>query len=217
MFSSWTNIRRNKPGAKLFRERGLREKSAADTLGLFEWRMRADVFQSFPRRKFCQSASDPPRTDADCRGINLVCRVRGGFRIGNFHSAKNKICRIPRRRQSDPLAPTRTQADSIGVRRGIVPPPRLPNVETLLLIMYTGSHLKLFTVISCNTSPYILGTLSSPYILCHVLPKWTQINSWKIIPVLKLHKKRYSRVLPVYPQLLAVHICFSNIMIFSGL
>ena len=120
-----------KPGAKLFRggivrKRGLREKSAAGTLGLFEWRMRADVFQSFPRRKFRQSASDPPRTDADCRGINLVRRVRGGFRVGNFYSAKNKICRIPRRRQSDPLAPIRTQADSIGVRRGIVPPPRLP-------------------------------------------------------------------------------------------
>ena len=125
---SWTNFRRNKPGAKLFRggivrKRGLREKSAAGTLGLFEWRMRADVFQSFPRRKFRQSASDPPRTDADCRGINLVRRVRGGFRVGNFYSAKNKICRIPRRRQSDPLAPIRTQADSIGVRRGIVPPP----------------------------------------------------------------------------------------------
>ena len=44
----------------------------------------------------------------------------------NFYSAKNKICRIPRRRQSHPLAPTRTQVDSIGVRRGIVPPPRLP-------------------------------------------------------------------------------------------
>ena len=131
VFSSWTYFRRNKPGAKLFRggivrKRGLREKSAAGTLGLFEWRMRADVFQSFPRRKFRQSASDPPRTDADCRGINLVRRVRGGFRVGNFYSAKNKICRIPRRRQSDPLAPIRTQADSIGVRRGIVPPPRLP-------------------------------------------------------------------------------------------
>ena len=88
--------------------------------------MRADVFQSFPRRKFRQSASDPPRTDADCRGINLVRRVRGGVRGGNFYSAKNKICRIPRRRQSDPLAPIRTQADSIGVRSGIVPPPRLP-------------------------------------------------------------------------------------------
>ena len=92
--------------------------------------MRADVFQSFPRRKFRQSASDPPRTDADCRGINLVRRVRGGFRVGNFYSAKNKICRIPRRRQSDPLAPIRTQADSIGVRRGIVPPPRLPQART---------------------------------------------------------------------------------------
>ena len=32
----------------------------------------------------------------------------------------------PRRRQSDPLGPTRTQTDLIGVRRGIVPPPRLP-------------------------------------------------------------------------------------------
>ena len=110
----------------IVRKGGLRKKSAAGTLGLFEWRMRADVFQSFPRRKFRQSASDPPRTDADCRGINLVRRVRGGFRVGNFYSAKNKICRIPRRRQSDPLAPIRTQADSIGVRRGIVPPPRLP-------------------------------------------------------------------------------------------
>ena len=131
VFSSWTNFRRNKPGAKFFRggivrKRGLREKSAAGTLGLFEWQMRADVFQSFPRRKFRQSASDPPRTDADCRGINLVRRVCGGVRGGNFYSAKNKICRIPRRRQSDPLAPIRTQADSIGVRRGIVPPPRLP-------------------------------------------------------------------------------------------
>ena len=128
------------PGAKLFRggtvrkrglrEKsvgGLREKSVAGTLGLFEWRMRADVFQSFPRRKFRQSASDPPRTATDCRGINLVRQVRGGFRVGNFYSAKNKICRIPRRRQSDLLAPIpRTQADSIGVRRGIVPPPRLP-------------------------------------------------------------------------------------------
>ena len=110
----------------IVRKRGLGEKSAAGTLGLFEWRMRADVFQSFPRRKFRQSASDPPRTDADCRRINLVRRVRGGFRVGNFYSAKNKICRIPRRRQSDPLAPIQTQADSIGVRRGIVPPPRLP-------------------------------------------------------------------------------------------
>ena len=116
----------------IVRKGGLREKSAAGTLGLFEWRMRADVFQSFPRRKFRQSASDPPRTDADCRGINLVRRVRGGFRVGNFYSAKNKICRIPRRRQSDPLAPIRTQADSIGVRRGIVPPPRLPGMPIRL-------------------------------------------------------------------------------------
>ena len=46
--------------AELFRERGLLEKSAADTHGLFEWRMLADVFQSFPPRKFRQSAADPP-------------------------------------------------------------------------------------------------------------------------------------------------------------
>ena len=119
----------------IVRKRGLCEKSAAGTLGLFERRMRADVFQSFPRRKFRQSASDPPRTDADCRGINLVRRVRGGFRVGNFYSAKNKICRIPRRRQSDPLAPIRTQADSIGVRRGIVPPPRLPTCPLNLFLI----------------------------------------------------------------------------------
>ena len=112
--------------AELFRERGLLEKSAADTHGLFEWRTRADVFQSFPRRKFRQSAADPPWSEADCRGTNLVRRVRGGFRVGNFYSAKNKNCRIPRRRRSDPLGPTRTQADSIGVRRGIVPPTILP-------------------------------------------------------------------------------------------
>ena len=80
-------------------------------------RTRAGVFQSFPRRKFRQSAADPPWSEADCRGTNLVRRVRGGFRVGNFYSAKNKNCRIPRRRQSDPLGPTRTQADSIGVRR----------------------------------------------------------------------------------------------------
>ena len=46
--------------AELFRERGFLEKSAADTHGLFEWRMLADVFQSFPPRKFRQSAADPP-------------------------------------------------------------------------------------------------------------------------------------------------------------
>ena len=144
-------------GGIAFRERGLLEKSAADTHGLFEWRTRADVFQSFPRRKFRQSAADPPWSEADCRGTNLVRRVRGGFRVGNFYSAltddirlpfslgekrklraargsgitatnsaKNENCRIPRRRRSDPLGPTRTQADSIGVRRGIVPPTILP-------------------------------------------------------------------------------------------
>ena len=60
-------------------------------------------------------------------GNNLVCRVRGVFRVGNFYPAKNFFWRIPRRRQSDPPGPTRTQADSIGVRRGIVPQPRLPS------------------------------------------------------------------------------------------
>ena len=60
------------------------------------------------------------------RGTNLVRRVRGGFRVGNFYSAKKIFCRIPPRRRSDLLGPTRTQADSIGVRRGIVPPLILP-------------------------------------------------------------------------------------------
>ena len=105
------------------------EKSAADTHGLFEWRMLADVFQSFPPRKFRQSAADPPCSEADSRGTYLVRRVRGGFRVGNFYSAKKNFCRIPPRRRSDILGPTRTQADSIGVRRGIVPPFILPNFE----------------------------------------------------------------------------------------
>ena len=50
--------------------------------------MLADVFQSFPPRKFRQSAADPPWSEADCRGTYLVRRVRGGFRVGNFYSAK---------------------------------------------------------------------------------------------------------------------------------
>ena len=108
--------------AELFRECGLLEKSAADTHGLFEWRTLADVFGSFPRRKFRQSAADPLWSEADCRGTNLFRRVRGGFRVGNFYSAKKIFCRIPPRRRSDPLGLSRIFSDSIGVRRGIVPP-----------------------------------------------------------------------------------------------
>ena len=113
--------------AELFRERGLLDKSAADTHGLFEWRTLADVFGSFPRRKFRQSAADPPWSEADCRGTNLFRRVRGGVRVGNFYSAKKIFCRIPPRRRSDPLGLSRTFSDSIGVRRGIVPPIILPH------------------------------------------------------------------------------------------
>ena len=98
----------------------------AETLGLFDWRIQADVFRPFRRRKFRQSTTDPPWSEADCLGTNLVCRVRSGFRVGNFYSAKKFFWWIPRRRQSDPIGPTRTQADSVGVRHGIVPPPRLP-------------------------------------------------------------------------------------------
>ena len=74
--------------------------------------MQADVFQSFLRRKFRQSATDPPWSEADCLGTNFVRRVCGGFRVGNFYSAKKFFWRIPRRRQSDPIGPTRTQSES---------------------------------------------------------------------------------------------------------
>ena len=59
-------------------------------------------------------------------------RIRPGPRrtaSEQIYSAKKFFWRIPRRRQLDPIGPTRTQADSIGVCRGIVPPPRLPSKE----------------------------------------------------------------------------------------
>ena len=83
-------------------------------------------FAVFLAAEVCQSAADRRWSKADSRGTNLVCRVRSGFRVGNFYSAKNKNCRIPGRRRSDPLGPTWTQAHSIGVRGGIVPPLILP-------------------------------------------------------------------------------------------
>ena len=86
------------------------------------------LFSAFRRRKFRQSAADPPWSEADCRGTNSFHRVRGGFRVGNFYSAKKIFCRIPPRRRSDPLGLSRTFSDSIGVRRGIVPPTILPNI-----------------------------------------------------------------------------------------
>ena len=91
---------------------GLLEKSVAETLRLIQWRMRADVFQSFPRREFCQSAADPPWSEADCRRTNLV---RSRFRVGNFDSAKNFFggFRVRDNRiRSDPLGLRRTQSES---------------------------------------------------------------------------------------------------------
>ena len=70
---------------------------------------------------------------------NLFRRVRGGFRVGNFYSAKKIFCRIPPRRRSFQLGPTRTQADSIGVRRGIVPPIILPKPLQFIMI-YQGRY-----------------------------------------------------------------------------
>ena len=127
--------------------------------------MLADVFQSFPPRKFRQSAADPPWSEADCRGTYLVRRVRGGFRVGNFYSAKKFFCRIPPRRRSDPFGPTRTQADSIGVRRGIVPPLILPNRG--VREVFVGGHLsselfRQFAAESARIRPYPRGVRRSP-------------------------------------------------------
>ena len=89
-------------------------ESAAETLGLLEWWMRADVFQSLPRRKFRQSAADPPWSEVDCRGTNFVRRVRGGFRVGNFYPPKNFFGGFR-------VGGNRTHSDSGGLNRS---PPR---------------------------------------------------------------------------------------------
>ena len=56
--------------------------------------------------------------------------IRRGSALVQGRMPRNKFSppsprRIPRQRHSDPIGPTWTQADSIGVCRGIVPPPRL--------------------------------------------------------------------------------------------
>ena len=72
-------------------------------------------FWVFSAAKFRQSAADPPWSEADCRGTNLFRRVRGGFRVGNFYSAKNFFVGFRLggdRTHSDFLRLSRTQSES---------------------------------------------------------------------------------------------------------
>ena len=68
---------------------GLLEKSAADSLGLLDWRMRADVFSVISAAEVPPICRGSALVEADCLGTNLVRQVRGGFRVGNFYSAKS--------------------------------------------------------------------------------------------------------------------------------
>ena len=105
--------------AELFRERGLLEKSAVDTHGLFEWRTLADVFGSFPRRG--GSSANPPR-------IRPGPRRTAAELIYSAESAADSASEIfipPKKFLSDSaseaIGPTRIFSDFLGLNRS---PPR---------------------------------------------------------------------------------------------